>query len=319
MTQQSRWRRLGRLALHLIWLLPLSTCSLATWRYIAMMTETVVAARVASPDGRAAAIVKDEFGWGYATSYLLVGRRQGPRVPLGEDRLVQSDDGGLILRWRSNRDLDVGYPIHVRPRFLRSEKDGIRIRLVPYPQAAATLAGTSADRVSVGGATYTLSRAIDRFGKRVCSLGFVAGGGSVAPTLRLTLNAFIGAQGPSSIDLYFGVHGVRDPLLKTLTSAGGQFIGDGFATSMAQRAWQYPEYAPESDFGIFLDHQPDLDQLLGALSHPPYRLAFLWDLPDTLVVYEVRPPPTSGQLTSFFDCVGDAKPAHDPDPDNEKP
>jgi hypothetical protein len=66
----------------------------------------------------------------------------------------------------------------------------------------------------------------------------------------------------------------------------------------------------EAEFTIWLFRQADLEQLLAAFDNPPFRLAFLWDLPDTVAMFEVSRSPKPEQLASFFECVGDAKPAH---------
>jgi hypothetical protein len=125
----------------------------------------------------------------------------------------------------------------------------------------------------------------------------------------------IAGQALVSFRLVLGIHGIQDAALSRLTVTGAQIIGDGFATSMseaeasASNAIKAP--VPDGRFSIALNSQSDLEGLLAALKQP-YRLAFLWDLPDTVVTYDVSRSPSPESLASFFHCVGDATPTHEP-------
>jgi hypothetical protein len=66
-------------------------------------------------------------------------------------------------------------------------------------------------------------------------------------------------------------------------------------------------------FDLNLNRLNDVHAVLGVLSHAPYELALLWDLPDIVAIYEVDAAPTSRDIASFLGCLGDAeaRPAFD--------
>jgi hypothetical protein len=50
--------------------------------------------------------------------------------------------------------------------------------------------------------------------------------------------------------------------------------------------------------------------VIASLRHPPYRLGLLFDLPDTMAVFELGESVPPEVLGAFVHCVGDAKPVH---------
>jgi hypothetical protein len=112
------------------------------------------------------------------------------------------------------------------------------------------------------------------------------------------------------------IQNIQDPALARLTVTGAQLIGIDYATSMiGPFQWQHFDGRPASGnaFDLNLNRLNDVQAVLGVLSHAPYKLAFLWDLPDTVAVYEVDAAPTSRDIASFLACLGDAeaRPAFD--------
>jgi hypothetical protein len=92
---------------------------------------------VPSPDLQIIAAVKAESGWGYAKDFVSL-RRAEERD--GYDPLVvidYEDEPSLLLRWRGDRDLDVGVPGWSDLQVKATEKDGVRLRIVRYPNLAA--------------------------------------------------------------------------------------------------------------------------------------------------------------------------------------
>ncbi len=282
-----------------------------------------------------------EAGWGYAADYVVV-RRVGKRTADAPLITLSSRGGpGLLVRWRADGGLDIGLPVKSSPDFVALEKAGIPIKLVLYPDQPAIheqferlrkidpypvsemidferkrefiegLTDAAIHRLTTDAIRYQLSESRDDSGNRWCRLNFVTDGDRAASRISATLEGFIEPRGWVSFSLVLGVHGIRDPVLFGLTVTGAQIIGDGFATSMAEAAsFSNKEPVAEDDFTIFLFRQRDLEQLLVALKRPPFKIAFLWDLPDTVVVYDVNQSPSQESLASFFRCIGDASPTH---------
>lgn len=302
-------------------------------------------AEVPSPDGARIAVVKmDDDG----DDYVAV-RHPGELDP--DDPLIWLRDRGgpgLLIRWRGSADLDIAFPADLTPEVVRLEKAGVHLRLVPYPDQPALqeefervrtidpyprstmaafqrrrelidgLVGAAIHRLATDDIRYELSKGRNKQGTRWCGLGFVSSGGRVATELSAVLAADINdiaGRALVSFRLVLGIHGIRDPALLHLTVTGAQIIGDGFATSMSEAgssavtAIKPP--VPEGRFSIALNSQSDLEGLLAAFKQP-YKLAFLWDLPDTVVTYDVNRSPSPESLASFFQCVGDATPVHEP-------
>jgi hypothetical protein len=303
-----------------------------------------------APDGRTIAEVWTAFGWLDATQYVRI-RRVG--APADDKDVVVLDywgRPGLLLRWRSANELDVGVPVRSTPQVRMSEKDGVRIGIVVYPdqplvhdefvrlhsesqgkdlidpistrfakfdalarapEVIFTQERTAAYRRTVDPVEYRLSTPQDGPDGRRCALGFAADGGPVAGRIEASLQAEIGTTKFVSFLLVLAVRGIRDEKLSRMTATGAQMIGDGIATVMIDGVpFPQNENHAENAFALYLDHQRELEGALKALTNPPYDLVFLWDLPDTAAVFTVENPPTPEYLSTFFECVGDAIPSH---------
>lgn len=299
-------------------------------------------AEAASPNGQIIAAVKTESDWGYAKDFVSL-RRAGDRDGSAPMVLVEYQAARkLLLRWRSGRDLDIGVPAWSMPDVRAIEEDGVRLRLVPYPDQPAVhekfqqlqrlspfrvgemiefersrsliddLEQAAAYRMKAGSIAYKVVGSAEQKDGHLCSLGFTADGGAVAREIGFSLQARVDDKNIdkrrfADFRLMLEVRDVRDRDLSRLTATGAQLIGVDFATSMAESGRDYAAGLPESggSFTIPLSrHRADPDGVIDTLTHAPYKLAFLWDLPDTVAVYEVDASPTAPDTASFLDCVG---------------
>jgi hypothetical protein len=290
-----------------------------------------------SPDRSNRATVWAEAPWMSYDEYVVVKHAEEstdppPSVVLGGP--------GLLLHWVGEHDLDIGFPVKSDAIVRASEKDGIHFRMVPYPDQPAvhdkwkrllhtdpypssemidfersppfidSLLRAAAYKVSASNVAYDLSQTQDSYGNRWCKLGFAADGGNAANRISAFLQAHVDNNNWVDFSLMLGVQDIRDLNLSRLAVTGAQFIGDGFATSMTEAQSFANRPTAEGEFTIFLFRQHDLERLLAALSRPTFKLAFLWDMPDTVVASEIDGSPSSEQVAAFFQCVGDANPAH---------
>jgi hypothetical protein len=302
-------------------------------------------AEVPSPDYQVIAALKSESGWGYAKDFVTL-RRAGERDQYERMVVINYEQrASLLLRWRGNRDLDVGVPAWSTPEIRATEKDGVQLNIVPYPNQAVVhdkferlaqlypfrrgemiefqrsrilvdeLERAATYRGQVRPVGYNVERRVPDSDSRFCSLQAVADGGHIAREIGLSLQAKVDNKAVYSkkladFALVLYLRGIEDRDLSRLTATGAQLIGSDFATSMAESGSRKLDDRPDtgSSYTIPLLRQRDLDGVLGVLSEAPYKLAFLWDLPDTVAVFEVETAPAQQDIASFRECVGDAVP-----------
>lgn len=250
------------------------------------------------------------------------------------------DGSGLLVRWANDHNLEIGFPVESDPAVRGSERGSIHYQMVPYPNVPAihdkykellhldpypssrridfvrrsdfinNLLDSATYQVPLSVASYQVSEASDAY-TRTCRLSFSGDGGRVAQQISFALQAQIEKERDFvSFSVVLGVAGVRDVNLSRLALTGAQFVGDGLATSMTEARSFANGPAAVGEFTIYLFRDQDLQRLLVALGRPSFKLAFLWDLPDTVALSEVTGSPTGEQLAAFFQCVGNAKPTH---------
>jgi hypothetical protein len=300
-----------------------------------------------SPDGKHVAEVWDQEAGGGALSYLIESvsvRRSSDRSAPGTPLVTRepSCDCPTLLRWRSPAELDVGVPLEDRgTKQLNVAPKGLTLRLVRYPdqtalyelvekasesrkqdRAAAFLAAEEARRspefidalarsagfhVVAGPTVYAFDEPADTR-SHFCKLTFSAPTADVARGVRGSLQAFIDGQWGQpfvSFRVTAGVTGLVEPSLRSLTNTSAQFISSSGATSLLSNMGRFHD-----EWQLNLSHPRELEMVLKALREPPYRLAFLFDLPDTMAVFEIKDAVPPEILSDFFKCVGDAKPVH---------
>lgn len=281
-----------------------------------------------SPNHHVIAEVRASSGWGYAKDFVSLRRagdweRYEPMVIIDDQ-----DDVGLLLRWRSVRELDVGVPGWSKPDVRALDWNGIHLRIVRYPdqpkphdkaEEIRLFERVATYRADAGPITYKFSRSQSQDGDRYCSLAFATDGGRIARRIGASIRASIDHRNTHQetfVDfmLSLEIRDIQDPNLSQLIVTGAQVIGADYATSMtgvfqAERFDGRP--ASGNAFDLNLNRLSDVRAVLDLLSHAPYKLAFLWDLPDTVAVYQVNASTTPQDTNAFFDCVGDALPRPD--------
>jgi hypothetical protein len=290
-----------------------------------------VLGRVPSPDGRWIAETNLEGCWMDARVYVTV--HPADEVQNKTDRIVVlewADQFDAIIHWANARILTVGVPLTSDVTVAKPHVGDVDVELTYFPQDAESIKKRSelsggkitrqewfdfldarlarlTDKLpavvypNLHAVAYSVSEMRDSLGGKWCAIVLDGEDGIILDAIELRLMAYVDKRDIASFELRFSLREPLDERVKRRELTTAQFTGTHFSNNptrvnrggTAIDAW----FISKEGFVNFLQ----------SFETKPFEIAFVFDLPETVVAYRVDKLPDRKIIDSFFHCVGNAK------------
>jgi hypothetical protein len=311
--------------------------SFTLWKYVFVVVpnkcdEEVLYAR-SSPDGRWIAESNLEGCWMNASIYVTLHPAR-EKQDLNE-RIVWIGDtysdgySDAILHWIDNDHLEIGLPTDSSAEVGPTEHRGVHLRYAYFPndaeerQKRSDFTGGRLTRdewikyrqahtnflSSQGNVTkimpmqisYSFTESMDEYGTKWCYLDAHAIDGRFFESVEMRLAADVEKRGVAGFVAHFETSKPLVDSMRPLTLTGAQFIGSAFGNNPSA------VFREKTSVSIAFATNEALEGFLTSFVKQPYSIAYIFDLPETIIQYEIGENPGNDLVTSFFECVGHAK------------